>query len=714
MRAGKTVLLMFLLPAFVVLVLSFGIGLVSLNSLKSQYLQSSDVQAADLRTLHQESTFKRDISELHSRVIEVLDAARQRNMSDVQLYRHHSRLVNELAAIEQQVQTLAESNLLREVNHNSVQGLRESFTQYRNLVIMATEIAAIDPDTADQYFSQAQTSFNEFSIFTGRIAMLLTDRTMLRERESRNRHEKAFVQIFIFSLIGAAVVLLAVFAIAVRISGHVRDIADALSKLSYNTSTELRLPAMERLQLSSRGEFGRIANVILGFRDDMVRRIKAEEENHRLIFYDALTGLPNRRLLQEQLQYAAGASARVSNYHALLWLDLDRFKLINDMRGHTAGDALLVEVADNLRSMLREGDLLARVGGDEFAILLELPQGLKAEAAKEAERIAVGICGGVSREYQIEGHCHYLTASIGIALFADKTMGVDALLSQAEVAKYQAKDAGRNTVSFYDPKIQAEINRRAELEGELRNALERDELRLFYQLQFDQQAQPIGAEALLRWQHSERGLVSPADFIPLAEESGLIVPMGEWVIQTACQLLAEWQSQPLLQDLQLAVNVSARQFRQQDFVEMVLIQLAQTGARPERLKLELTESAVLEDIEQAIQKMQALRSRGVSFSMDDFGTGYSSLQYLKRLPLDQIKIDQSFVRDIVADPDDAVIIRTIIAMGQALSIEVIAEGVETQEQREQLASYGCHRYQGYLFARPLPLAECLALLKHKR
>ena len=711
MRAGKTVLLMFLLPAFLVLVLSLLIGLFSLNSLKSHYIESSDIQADDLQTLHQESTFKRDISELHSRVVAVLDAARKRQFTDIQLYREHSRLVNDLAKVQQLVDSLAESNLLREVNHNSVKGLQESFSAYRGLVIMATEIAAIDPDTADTYFAQAQTSFNEFSVFTGRISMLLTERTMLREKQARARYEGAFVQIFIFSLTGAILVLLIVFAIAYRISGHVRDIADALSKLSYNTEDELRLPAIERLKNTSRGEFGRIASALLGFRDNMARRIQAEQENHRLIFYDALTGLPNRRLLKEQLQYSAGASSRVSNYHALLWLDIDRFKTINDIRGHQTGDQLLVSFADSIRLLLKEGDMLARVGGDEFAILLELPQGLKSDAAMEAERVALDICSRVAKVYEVEGHSHFLTVSIGIELFSDKTLSSEDLLNQAEVAKYQAKDAGRNRVCFYDPNIQSEINQRAELENELRTAMERHELRLFYQLQYDQAARPVGAEALLRWQHTQRGLVSPADFIPLAEETGLIVPMGEWVLVTACELLAQWQLDEKTRDLQLAVNVSAKQFLQPTFVDMVLQALQQTGARADRLKLELTESAVLEDIEQAIQKMKRLRDQGVSFSMDDFGTGYSSLQYLKRLPLDQIKIDQSFVRDIVEDPEDAVIIRTIIAMGQALSIEIIAEGVETAEQRDLLVSYGCLRYQGYLFARPLPITECMALLK---
>ncbi len=711
MRAGKTVLLMFLLPAIAVLLISFAIGLASLKSLKNQYLISSDIQAEDLQTLHQEATFKRDISEVHDRVSDTLDKARNRALSDIALYRLHAQLVDDLAQVEQQVEQLADSNLLREVNHNSVDGLRSSFSDYRRLVIMATEIAAIDPSTANRFFTEAQHSFNQFSIYSGRIAMLLTDRTMQREREARSRHEASFVQIFVFSLMAASLLFIAVLVIAIRVSGRVRDIADALSELSYNTQAEIRLPKMEKLQESSAGEFSRIASVILGFRDDMVRRIQAEEENHRLTFYDPLTGLPNRRFLQEQLQYSVTSSSRVRNYYALLWLDLDRFKMLNDVRGHQAGDLLLQQVAKHLRHLLREGDLLARVGGDEFAILCELPQTRQSDAAKEAERIAFRICSGMSKEYDIEGYSHYMSASMGIVLFADIRMGADTLLSQAEVAKYQAKSTGPGTVSFYDASIQAQINRMAELETELRSAIENEQLILHYQLQFNQQGQPTGAEILLRWQHPEKGLISPLDFIPLAEESGLIIPIGKWVIESACKLLARWQSQSQLNHLQLAVNVSAKQFRQENFVEMVSNLLQQTGAPAERLKLELTESVLLENIEQAISKMNSLRALGLAFSMDDFGTGYSSLQYLKRLPLDQIKIDQSFVRDIVTDPEDTIIIQTIIAMGQALSIEVIAEGVETEEQRQLLAAYGCHRYQGYLFARPVPLSECLESLK---
>lgn len=304
-----------------------------------------------------------------------------------------------------------------------------------------------------------------------------------------------------------------------------------------------------------------------------------------------------------------------------------------------------------------------------------------------------------------------MSASMGIVLFSDRHIGVETLLSQAEIAKYQAKDTGPGTVSFYDPNIQAEINRVAELESQLRSALDQEQLILHYQLQFDEKSKPVGAEILIRWQHPEKGLISPLDFIPLAEESGLIVPIGKWVIESACQLLSKWQFNPQLRRLQLAVNVSAKQFRQDNFVEIVLSIIEQTGAPANKLKLELTESILLENVEQAIRKMKALRDEGITFAMDDFGTGYSSLQYLKRLPLDQIKIDQSFVRDIVDDPEDTVIIQTIIAMGQALSIEVIAEGVETEEQLNLLSVYGCQRYQGYLFTKPVSLSECLALVK---
>ncbi|GAB0151962.1 putative bifunctional diguanylate cyclase/phosphodiesterase [Marinobacterium sp. BA1] len=710
MRAGKTILMMFLLPALLVLFLGILLGYLSLNSLRQQQQDSSAALALDLATIHQEASFNRDIAHLHSRVIKALDGARNGELTEVEVYYAHRDFVDELAEINTRVETLRQSSLLKEVNHNSVTRLAEEFEAYRNMMIMATEIAAVDPDTANRFFATAQHSYNDFSQFTGRISVLLTERALQREQESQTRYDQTFLRILVMSLLAALVITLIVIVVARMISSRVRDIADALSQLAYNQSANLKLPAIERLQRKSKGEFGRIAGVLLGFRDDLVRRIQAEEANHRLIFYDALTELPNRRMLQEQLIHLT-SSERMKNYYALLWIDLDRFKLLNDIRGHQAGDNFLFELARKIRTLLREGDLLARVGGDEFAVLVELPQSNRSLAAREAEQIAQELRCGLEGEYSIEDFNHFLSVSIGIALFTERQFESEALLGQAELAKYQAKAAGRNTVSFYDPQIQAEISQRAELETELRQAIDRNELELFYQLQFDHRSQPIGAEALLRWRHSEKGLVSPAQFIPLAEETGLIVPIGSWVLKTACEQLCRWQGNPLTAHLQLAVNVSARQFRQPDFVDEVESTLAQSTVPPGKLKIELTESTVLDYVEETISKMARLREHGVKFSMDDFGTGYSSLQYLKRLPLDQIKIDQSFVRDIDTDNDDAMIIKTIIAMGHALSLDVIAEGVETEQQRTILEAYGCQHYQGYLFARPLPLTECEQLLQ---
>lgn len=709
MRAGKTILMMFLLPALLVLFMGILLGYLSLNSLRQQQLQGSAALALDLATIHQEAGFNRDIAQLHSRVIDVLDGARRRDLSEIQVYYAHRDFVDELAEIGKRVQQLRQSSLLKEVNHNSVTRLAEEFEAYRSMVIMATEIASIDPDTANRFFAQAQQSYNEFSQFTGRISVLLTERAMQREQEIKAGHDSTFFRILLLSIAAALIIALLVILVARMISCRVRSIADALSQLAYNQSANLRLPEIERLQRTSKGEFGRIAGVLLGFRDDMVRRIEAEAANHRLIFYDALTELPNRRMLEEQLTHLTN-SERMKNYYALLWIDLDRFKLLNDLHGHQAGDHCLFELAQKIRTLLREGDLLARVGGDEFAVLVELPQSDRSLAAREAEQIAQGIRAGLEGEYEIDNFSHFLTVSIGIALFTDRQFESEALLGQAELAKYQAKEAGRNTLSFYDPQIQAEISQRAELENELRQAIDRNELELFYQLQYDHNGRAIGAEALLRWRHTEKGLVSPAQFIPLAEETGLIVPIGSWVLKTACEQLCHWQNNSATAHLQLAVNVSARQFRQPEFVAEVEAIMQQSAVPAGKLKIELTESTVLDYVEETINKMALLRKQGVKFSMDDFGTGYSSLQYLKRLPLDQIKIDQSFVRDITTDNDDAAIIKTIIAMGHALSLDVIAEGVETEQQRAILEAYGCLHYQGYLFARPLPLAECEQLL----
>ena len=438
---------------------------------------------------------------------------------------------------------------------------------------------------------------------------------------------------------------------------------------------------------------------------------KTELEIHQLAFYDHLTQLPNRRLLLERLQRTLAASARHGWYGALIFLDLDHFKTINDTQGHLMGDCLLIEAARRLLTCVREIDSVARLGGDEFVVVLEELSTQAQEAASQAELIVEKIRDELSKPYDLNNYDYLSTASFGVNLFRGHQESVEDLLKHADIAMYQAKTAGRNAMRFYDPAMQTAIEARADLEDELRQALAKQQFCLHYQIQVDNRRQPLGAEVLLRWEHPKRGLVSPAEFILITEETGLIIPIGLWVLQTACTQLKAWQHNALTRDLTLAVNVSAKQFRQNDFVAQVKRILLESGAQASNLKLELTESTVLENVEDTIIKMRELKRLGVSFSMDDFGTGYSSLQYLKRLPLDQIKIDQSFVRDITFDPNDDAIVQTIIAMTEALGLSVIAEGVETETQREFLDRHYCQAYQGYLFGKPLPLEQFEDLLR---
>ena len=445
-----------------------------------------------------------------------------------------------------------------------------------------------------------------------------------------------------------------------------------------------------------------VPQAILAIDTDITQRKAAELEILQLAFYDPLTQLPNRRLLMDRLQQALVTNARSRNTGALLFIDLDNFKTINDTLGHDRGDQLLQQVALRLAASVRVSDTVARLGGDEFVVmLLDLCEERHEEAAVQAMMVAEKILAALSQPYDVAGHKHHSTSSIGITLFNHQQDTVGELLKRADLAMYQAKGAGRNTIRFFDPEMQAVLSTRAALEADLRLALARGEFLLHYQPQVDAGASMTGVEALLRWQHPRRGMVAPADFIPLAEDTGLILPIGLWVLETACAQLAAWAARAQTRHLMMAVNVSVRQFRHPEFVAQVMAVLAASGADPFRLKLEITESLMVNDMEATIAKMTALKEVGVRFSLDDFGTGYSSLAYLKRLPLDQLKIDQSFVKDVLSDPNDAAIARTIVALAQSLGLDVIAEGVETEAQREFLAHHGCRAYQGYLFSRPL-------------
>ncbi|MFY3384560.1 EAL domain-containing protein [Paracidovorax sp. MALMAid1276] len=438
---------------------------------------------------------------------------------------------------------------------------------------------------------------------------------------------------------------------------------------------------------------------------DISGRKAAEEEARYLAFYDALTQLPNRRLLVDRLQQVLANSARSGLVAAVLFVDLDNFKTLNDSRGHEVGDLLLREVALRLRSSVREQDTVARLGGDEFVVVLQNLSGVPDEAAAQARTLGELLLAQLRQPYQLAGSEHHFTASIGVTLMNDRADTVDEVLKQADLAMYRAKDAGRNTLRFFDPDMQQAVNRRALLEAELHAGLRQAQFLLLYQPQVDAQGRIVGAEALVRWQHPVHGMVPPSEFIPLAEESGLILPLGLWIMETALRQQAQWHEDPGLAHLGLSINVSARQFLQDDFVQQVSGALQQSGADPSRIKLELTESLLLDNVDHVVTTMHALRNLGLGFSLDDFGTGYSSLSYLKRLPLNQIKIDQGFVLDVLLDPSDAAIAQSIIALAHSLGLDVIAEGVESQAHLEFLRSHGCRTFQGYLFGRPLPLAD---------
>ena len=432
---------------------------------------------------------------------------------------------------------------------------------------------------------------------------------------------------------------------------------------------------------------------------------KAQEEVYQLAYFDVLTNLPNRRLLLDRLGQALIASKRAESYGAVIFLDLDNFKTLNDTKGHAIGDLLLREVAARLHKAVRENDTVSRIGGDEFVLVLSMLGHTHELAEATCHQIAEKVMQEINRPYHLNAHEHHSSASVGICLFLGQELSVDEVLKRADTAMYQAKQAGRNNMQFFNASLQPALDLRARLQNDLRLSLVNEELLLFYQAQVDHQFTISGAEVLIRWRHPEMGLISPAEFIPLAEDSGQIIPIGTWVLREACLRLKSWEQSAHSADLRLSVNVSARQFGQSDFVNQVSMALSNAGCQARLLRLELTESLVLQNIDDVVSKMRALKELGVSLAMDDFGTGYSSLSVLRYLPLDELKIDQGFVRELLVDSEDMVIVQTIISMGNNLGMEVIAEGVETAEQAELLRKFGCMAYQGYLFGKPMPIAE---------
>lgn len=494
------------------------------------------------------------------------------------------------------------------------------------------------------------------------------------------------------------------------------DIVATGKRISHHETSRQRKDGRQieiSLSLSPIRDSSGLTRGISAIDRDITERKAAEKEIESLAFYDPLTRLPNRRLLLDRMHQALAGSIHSRRMGAILFIDLDNFKIINNTSGHDVGDQILIEVAQRLTRCVREADTVAHLGADEFVVMLEDLSGNSQLAASQAKDVSEKILATLDEPYMISGGVHHNTPSIGVTLFSNPESTVDELLKQANIAMFQAKLAGRNTLRFFDPEMQIALATRAVLESALRLGIQQRQFVLHYQPQVDSSGGIFGTEALLRWEHPEHGMMPPDQFIPLAEETELILPIGQWVLETACARLKAWSKDTCTRDLQLSINVSALQFRQTDFVDQVQLALERTDAPATRLKLELTESVVLIDIEDTIEKMHALKELGVGFSIDDFGTGYSSLAYLTRLPIDLLKIDRSFVKNLPDHPNDAVVVQTIITMAKSLGLAVIAEGVETEAQRKFLEQHGCPNFQGYLFSRPVALTAFEALLKSR-
>ncbi|MDR9467500.1 EAL domain-containing protein [Marinospirillum sp.] len=710
MSSNRNLLFYFLLPIALLLVFALFFGGWALHQLKQEFDGNHQLTSTDLKTIEKAALFSQELSEVHQQLMSALTAAEEGRMNELQLYESHSRLVDQLAPMQKMIEEMANSPLLRAINQGTSQALAQAFKDYRRFAIMSTDIIAIDPSTSARYLHQAERKFLEFNTHTSRINQLLAERTRLRT----DLTAESFAFSVMRQLLTGLVVLFGVLAglyIAVKLmTRKLLTITQALTQLARHQQSPPELPEVEHLQQTARGEFKHLASALLAFRDSEIKRLETEEENYRLAYYDQLTGLPNRQQMLEYLNHSLQLCKSNQRLGAVVFLDLDQFKNINEAKGPEVGDLLLQQVALRLSAEVKDKNALGRLSGDEFVLVLDNLDHQQEEAAKVAQDFAERLRLILNQPYQLQGESFRISASLGLTLFNPEQQEGNSLFSKAESAMYQSKKQGGNLCSFFDPKVQAALEERRWLEQELEKAVEHQQLELHYQLQVGQHNQPLGAEALLRWKHPERGFISPGQFIPLAEQTGLILPIGHWVLQTAFEQLQTWQQYPETQGLSLAVNISAKQFQNDDLVRQVKELLSRTGINPQRLKLELTESAILEQMEATIEKMLELKKLGLTFSMDDFGTGYSSLQYLKRLPLDQLKIDQSFIRDLPDDQESAAIAETIIAMGFALQLDVIAEGVETPEQQEFLIRQNCRAFQGYLFARPQPADELIQRL----
>ncbi len=449
----------------------------------------------------------------------------------------------------------------------------------------------------------------------------------------------------------------------------------------------------------------------ISFFSDITKYKLAEKKIEKLAFYDALTDLPNRRMLHERLDHELKVAARYLRAGAIFFLDLDRFKHINDSLGHSVGDLLLIETAKRLRALLRDSDTAVRLGGDEFIILVSAQDGIHTDLLEQSNIIAEKIINEINKPFLINEHELFISTSIGITLYTGIDETVEELLKRADTAMYQAKEAGRNTFRFYQQDMQEAADARLHIEKKLRTAVANNEFSVQYQPQVSESNEILGAEALIRWQDVDKNWISPVDFIPVAEETGLIIPIGQWVIQTVCEQITSWEQQGILIP-HIAINISAKQFHQNDFVANLILMVDEKNICPSQIVLEITEGVFLGNLEEAIDKMNILKQHGFSFSIDDFGTGYSSLTYLKRLPFDQLKIDQSFVRGLIDNKTDAAIVKAIVVMAKSMNLSLIAEGVETDKHLAYLSGFGCHYYQGYYFSRPLTAEKLAEYIKN--
>lgn len=709
MKPTRSLLIVFLLPILMLILPLLLILVLTTQAIKEQSLQNYRLQSNDLKTLVQMATFDRKLSDLHQRITEVLNRAIMTNLSAMQRYTEYTLINQELNKVGQSIDDLTTSQLILDLTPENALTLQRAFHQYQLFTNMANGTATLNQSDPAFFLQEAHNNFSTFTLFTQQIFEALTQRASDRHRDSY----QALINLGVSTVwVGVGILALMIsiaILVAWRINRRLMTVGDAILALSNSHKKLPDFKAIKKMSQRRSGSLKRVAKALMTFRDAELQRRKAEHKIHRLAYYDSLTELPNWQLMKQYLERSLKASQQTSVYGALIYIDVDDFKRINDSNGHNAGDAILTCIAERLSNINHEGCTVGRISGDEFGIIIDGLASDQLEAARKAELFAEQVCHLLTQPYYLNGNYHFLNISQGLVLFSCPEKSVEDLFQYANAAVHIAKKTERNAISFYDPAVQAELEARTELERDLRLAIEQQEFLLVYQLQVNNLGRPIGAEALIRWEHPARGRISPGVFIPLAEETGLIVPIGSWVLRAACEQLVAWQAFDHTKELVLAVNVSAKQFQQPNFVQEVSDALEASGASPYRLKLELTESTVLGKVEETIERMHQLKALGISFAIDDFGTGYSSLQYLKRLPLDQIKIDQSFVRDLHQDTDDMAIVQTIIAMGRALGLSVIAEGVETLEHWRCLNEHQCHAYQGYYFCKPVS-AEEMAML----